>query len=79
MKWTINQLAAIETHGTNILVSAGAGSGKTTVLTQRLFEQAKQGKLKRLLVLTFTNAAASEMREKIRKRLMKAPAMMDHA
>lgn len=70
MKWTKEQLQAIETEGTNILVSAGAGSGKTTVLTERLVRKTQKGRLKRLLVLTFTNAAASEMRDKIRKKIM---------
>ena len=41
--WTVEQLKAIETTGTNIIVSAGAGSGKTTVLTERVIRKLKSG------------------------------------
>ena len=57
----------------NTLVSASAGSGKTAVLTERVFRIISSGvKLNELLVLTFTNAAASEMRDRIREKLIKA-------
>ncbi len=63
------QLLAIETHGENLLVAAGAGSGKTTVLVERLLRKLTRpeqpGSLQRMLVLTFTNAAAADMRAKI--------------
>lgn len=69
--WTDEQWQAICTTGTNILVSAGAGSGKTAVLTERISEKIKDGiKLEQLIVLTFTNAAAAEMKERVRKKLM---------
>jgi len=69
-KWTNEQLDAIEKTGTNIIVSAGAGSGKTAVLTERVIEKLKQGiKINELLILTFTNAAAGEMKERIRKKI----------
>lgn len=69
-KWTKEQLEAIEKEGMPILVSAGAGSGKTAVLTERVLRKVKDGvPLNRLLILTFTKAAASEMKERIRKKL----------
>ncbi|MDD2994353.1 MAG: UvrD-helicase domain-containing protein, partial [Pygmaiobacter sp.] len=66
--WTDDQLAAIETKGTNLLVAAGAGSGKTAVLVERiirLLTGPEQLSVDRLLVVTFTKAAAAEMRERI--------------
>ncbi len=70
-KWTLEQQRAIEVRGHNVIVSAGAGSGKTAVLTERVFRILKEGaSLDEILVLTFTNAAASEMRERIRGKLL---------
>ena len=70
--WTKEQEAAIYTEGTNIIVSAGAGSGKTAVLTERVLEKVKKGvSLNNLLILTFTKLAASEMRERIKSKLEK--------
>lgn len=70
--WTKEQLSAITSSGENIIVSAGAGSGKTAVLTERVITKIKQGvKLNELLVLTFTNAAALEMKERVRRALKK--------
>ena len=72
MAWTKEQEAAITTRGNNILVSAGAGSGKTAVLTERITSLIKEGhSIKSLLVLTFTNAAAAEMKERIRNAIAK--------
>ncbi|MBR1376463.1 MAG: UvrD-helicase domain-containing protein [Bacilli bacterium] len=69
---TENQLEAITKEGTNIIVSAGAGSGKTTVLTARVIRKIQSGiDINRLLVLTFTNEAALNMKNKIRKELIK--------
>lgn len=71
-KWTEAQLNAINLSGTNIIVSAGAGSGKTAVLTTRVIENIKKGvNINELLVLTFTKAAANEMKERIRAALNK--------
>ena len=74
MGWTIDQEKAIYTDtGTgNILVSAAAGSGKTAVLVERVLQKIISGKstVDRLLIVTFTEAAASEMREKISERLL---------
>ncbi len=73
MRWTGEQKTAISQdtgHG-NLLVSAAAGSGKTAVLVERVLQKILKNKssVDRLLIVTFTEAAASEMREKIIKRL----------
>lgn len=67
MKWTKEQQEAIEIRSKNILVSAAAGSGKTAVLVERIKQLilGDQTALDRMLIVTFSNAAASEMREKI--------------
>ncbi len=67
MEWTPEQSAAIEKNGKNILVAAAAGSGKTAVLVERIIQKIiNQGlSVDRLLVLTFTEAAAKEMKRKI--------------
>lgn len=68
-EWTKEQLSAIETQGCNLLVAAAAGSGKTAVLVERIIKKVtnieKPIDIDKLLVVTFTNAAASEMRERI--------------
>lgn len=67
-KFTKEQDQAAEDSGTNIIVSAGAGSGKTTVLKERVLRKLKKGvKVNQLIILTFTKNAASEMKERIRK------------
>ena len=72
-RWTNDQEEAITRTGTNIIVSAGAGSGKTAVLTERTIRKLiNGGNINRLLILTFTNAAAGEMKERIRKAIKKA-------
>lgn len=69
-KWTSEQLEAIEKSGTNIIVSAGAGSGKTAVLSERVLFKLKHGvHIDELLILTFTRAAADEMRDRIRRKI----------
>jgi len=67
MKWTKEQQEAIEIRDRNILVSAAAGSGKTAVLVERIKQLVLRDRvsLDRMLIVTFSNAAASEMREKI--------------
>ena len=71
MAWTKAQESAIYTRGTNIIVSAGAGSGKTAVLSERILDYCLKGNdIRNVLVLTFTNAAALEMKERIRKKLI---------
>ena len=72
-KWTREQQDAIDAREGTLLVSAAAGSGKTAVLVQRIIARITDphtpGSIDRLLVVTFTRAAAQEMRERIAKRL----------
>lgn len=80
MAWTKEQQQAIDEEGKNIIVSAGAGSGKTAVLTERVLRKLKSGiHINELLVLTFTNAAAAEMKERIRKAINKTPGLEEEA
>jgi len=73
MNFTEEQLQAIMEEGRNIIVSAGAGSGKTAVLSERVLRKVKDGiHVDELLILTFTNAAAKEMKERIRGKLLEA-------
>ena len=67
VKWTKEQSQAINEKGSNILVAAAAGSGKTAVLVERIINKIinENIDIDKLLVVTFTNAAASEMRERI--------------
>ncbi len=78
MNWTEQQTEAITAEGSDILVSAAAGSGKTAVLTERIkrLVTEKNIPLERMLVVTFTNAAASEMKEKILDALRKEEARL---
>lgn len=70
--WTKEQSDAINKSGSNIIVSAGAGSGKTAVLSERVITKLKQNiDIESLLILTFTNAAAAEMKERIRNKIKK--------
>lgn len=68
---TENQLKAVENRGHNILVSASAGSGKTKVLVERIKEEIlnENAKISRMLIMTFTNAAAKEMKDRLTKVL----------
>ncbi len=75
-KWTENQLKAVEARGMQVLVSAAAGSGKTTVLTERvkniLSDTDNPCGVSEILVVTFTRAAATEMRDRIYEALKEA-------
>lgn len=74
MAWTKEQLMAIEKSGSNIIVSAGAGSGKTAVLSERVIYKLTHGiHIDELLILTFTRAAAEEMKDRIRDNIKKKP------
>ncbi len=72
IQWTDNQLKAINDRGHNLLVSAAAGSGKTAVLVERIIQLIMRDKIDidRLLIVTFTHAAAGEMRERISAAIM---------
>lgn len=76
IKWTQGQEEAITSVNKNILVSAAAGSGKTAVLVERVIRKITDCKnpvdIEDLLIMTFTKAAASQMKEKIRKAVLKA-------
>lgn len=73
VKWTDAQRDAIDARDGTVLVSAAAGSGKTTVLVRRVIEMITDEKnpcsVDELLIVTFTKAAASQMKEKINKKL----------
>ena len=74
-EWTGEQREAIEKYGSNLLVAAGAGSGKTSVLVERVVQWITQSDdenagIDRLLIVTFSRAAASELRERIGEALM---------
>lgn len=75
VKWTKEQRQVIESRNTNLLVSAAAGSGKTAVLIERIIELVLDEKnpidINKLLVVTFTKLAASEMRERVSKAIEK--------
>ena len=75
VNWTREQKQVIESRGHNLLVSAAAGSGKTAVLVERIIRMITDPEnptdIDRLLVMTFTNAAASEMRERIQEAIEK--------
>ena len=73
--WTQEQEKAITEEGKNIIVSAGAGSGKTAVLTERVIRKLSKVDINKLLILTFTKEAANEMKERIRKAIKKNRAL----
>ncbi len=69
-KWTQQQQLAIDDRGHSMIVCAAAGSGKTAVLAQRIAGMVRDGEsVESMLVVTFTRAAASEMRERIGRTL----------
>ncbi|MBR5564547.1 MAG: helicase-exonuclease AddAB subunit AddA [Roseburia sp.] len=76
MQWTDDQQKVINLRNRNILVSAAAGSGKTAVLVERIIKMITDKEhpvdIDRLLIVTFTNAAAAEMRERIGAAIEKA-------
>ena len=73
VNWTKEQQLAINREGCNLIVSAGAGSGKTAVLSERVLRKLQEGvDIRNILILTFTNEAAGEMKERIRKKIKQA-------
>ena len=72
-KLTNEQQAAVDSRERSLLVSAAAGSGKTAVLVERIVQLVREGcPIENMLVVTFTNAAAGEMRQRIGEALGKA-------
>lgn len=79
MRWTAEQQSAIEARNPAVLVSAAAGSGKTAVLVERVLSLLREGKrIDRMLIVTFTRAAAGEMRERIGRVLEEEAAENAH-
>ena len=74
MAWTKEQKKAIYQKGNNILVAAAAGSGKTAVLVERIINKVinENIDIDKILVVTFTSAAASEIRERILDAIYKS-------
>lgn len=71
-KWTSNQLKAIETTDSDVIVSASAGSGKTSAMVERAMRlmTEKRVPIERIMLLTYTNNAAGEMKERLRQGLI---------
>ena len=73
MPWTEQQQQVIDERDKTILVSAAAGSGKTATLVERIFQKVTDEKnpsdINEFLVVTFTKAAAAQMKEKLMKKL----------
>jgi ATP-dependent helicase/nuclease subunit A len=78
LQWTEQQAQAIQARGRDLLVTASAGTGKTAVLSQRCVDILQQAEtptsILNLLILTFTDSAAEEMRTRIREKLVTAAA-----
>lgn len=73
MVWNDRQQKAIDMRGGSVVVSAAAGSGKTSVLAERVLRLIEEGEdIERMLIVTFTNLAAGEMKERIFRRLQEA-------
>ncbi len=83
ISFTPDQQKVIDLHGRNILVSAAAGSGKTAVLVERIIrmvcDEAHPVDIDKLLIVTFTNAAAAEMRERISQGIAKKQQLFPHS
>ena len=79
MNYTEHQQEAIEARGDDLLISAAAGSGKTRVLVDRIVHMMVHDRvpLAQMLIVTFTNAAAGEMRARLRQGLQEAVAAAD--
>ena len=71
MSWTSAQSSAIDHKGSSMIVSAAAGSGKTAVLVERVIRLMSETDIDRMLVVTFTNAAATGMKQRIHKAILK--------
>ena len=75
---TSQQAEIIARRGRDVLVTAGAGSGKTRVLVERYVSLLGECSIPQIAAVTFTDAAASEMRERVRKEVLTRPELADH-
>ena len=77
--WTDAQRQAIEARNNETLVSAAAGSGKTAVLVEHVLQMLRDGgNINRLLIITFTRAAAAELRERLTNAISNETANNKH-
>ena len=77
IRQTAEQQAIIEAGATDLVVIAGAGSGKTHVLVERYLRLLASCRISEIAAVTFTEAAATEMRERVRRAVMTDPALSD--
>ena len=75
---TGQQAEIVGSRGRDLLVTAGAGSGKTRVLVERYVSLLGECRIPEIAAVTFTAAAASEMRERVRKEVLTRPELVDH-
>ena len=78
MGLTCEQSAIVRDRGRDVLVTAGAGSGKTRVLVERYVSLLGDHRIRDLAAVTFTDAAATEMRERVRREVLTRPELADH-
>ena len=78
MELTAEQRTIIEAEASDLAVSAGAGSGKTRVLVERYVQLLRDCSIPQIAAVTFTEAAAAEMRERVRREVMTDPALEQH-
>ena len=78
MGLTREQSAIVRDRGRDVLVTAGAGSGKTRVLVERYVSLLGDHRIRELAAVTFTDAAATEMRERVRREVLTRPELADH-
>lgn len=78
MELTAEQFAIVEAETTDLAVTAGAGSGKTHVLVQRYLRLLRTAEVPEIAAVTFTEAAATEMRERVRREVMTDDALAAH-
>ena len=75
---TPQQAEIVASRGSDVLVTAGAGSGKTRVLVERYVSLLGECRISEIAAVTFTDAAASEMRERVRREVLQRPELADH-